>query len=197
MKVSKAQASDNRAAIVEAAAAQIRERGFDHMSVVHVARSAGLTHGALYSHFESKDALKAEATRCAFDECIGSFTGLTPSKFISRYLSAQHRDNPHEGCPTSALISEVRRQSPPSKEAFRDGVDRFIALAADSLKQTGTEHGRDRALLMFSTLVGSLALSRAIRDVDEAGSDRILRSVARQLADMLDKPSRKLARTRS
>ena len=61
MKVSKSKASDNREAILTAASTQIRGRGLDQTSVADVARAAGLTHGALYSHFQSKDALTAEA----------------------------------------------------------------------------------------------------------------------------------------
>ena len=119
MKVSKAQASDNRDAIIQAAAAQIRGRGFDQMSVAEVAQAAGLTHGALYSHFKSKDALKTEATTRAFEDCIRAFTGLEPAEFLRNYLSAEHRDNPQAGCPTAALVSEVSRQSAGSQAAFR------------------------------------------------------------------------------
>lgn len=190
MKVSKAQASDNRDAIVLAAAAQIRERGFDQMSVENVARAAGLTHGALYSHFKSKDALKAEATRRAFEDCIRAFSDLTPTEFLGRYLSAAHRDNPQEGCPTSALVSEVQRQSLPSQIAFRDGVEAFAALAAESLKSVGAEHNADRALLMFAAMVGGLSISRAIREVDRAASDNILRAITEQIEELIAKPAK-------
>jgi TetR/AcrR family transcriptional repressor of nem operon len=185
MKVSKAQASDNRDAIVLAAASQIRERGFDQMSVENVARAAGLTHGALYSHFRSKDALKAEATRRAFKDCIRAFSGLTPKEFLRRYLSAEHRDNPQGGCPTSALVSEVQRQPLPSQTAFRDGVKSFASLTAESLESIGAEHDHDRAVLMFAAMVGGLSISRAIREVDKAVSNDILRAVADQLEQLI------------
>lgn len=188
MKVSKVQASDNRDAIVLAAAAQLRERGFDHMSVGEVARAAGLTHGALYSHFKSKEALEVEATKRAFDDCTREFSGLTPDEFLGRYLSAEHRDTPEEGCPTSALVSEVSRQPLPSQMAFREGVEGFIALAGETLGSVGAEHGRDRATLMFAAMVGGLALSRAIRSVDEAASGDILRAIAEQLDQLIVRP---------
>jgi AcrR family transcriptional regulator len=77
MKVSKSQAADNRGAILKAAAAQIRRQGLEHTSVIEVARVAGLTHGALYSHFQSKDALTAEAMTCAFEDCLREFTEVS------------------------------------------------------------------------------------------------------------------------
>jgi TetR/AcrR family transcriptional repressor of nem operon len=181
MKVSKSQASDNRNAIRTAASAQIRGHGLDQTSVADVARAAGLTHGALYSHFQSKDALTAEAMRCAFADCLREFTGLPAAEFLQRYLSTEHRDNPEVGCPTAALVSEVGRQSAELKAVFRSGVDRFIALAGESLEAVGAEHGYERAVLMFAAMVGGLALSRAIRDVDASGSADILRAVNNQL----------------
>src|ERR1700712_3880504 len=101
MKVSKQQASDNRDAIVQVAAAQIRERGFSQMSVAEVAKAAGLTHGAVYSPFHSKEALQAAAIERAVDDCLAGFSGLTSEQFLDRYLSAQHRDNAGYGCPTA------------------------------------------------------------------------------------------------
>jgi TetR/AcrR family transcriptional regulator, transcriptional repressor for nem operon len=186
MKVSKSKASDNRDAILAAASTQIRGRGLDQTSVADVARAAGLTHGALYSHFQSKDALTAEAMTCAFADCLREFTGLPAEEFLQRYLSTEHRDNPEVGCPTAALVSEVARQPAELRTAFRGGVDRFIALAGKSLEAVGAEHGHDRAVLMFAAMVGGLALSRAIRDVDGAGSSDILRAVRKQLGHIVN-----------
>jgi TetR/AcrR family transcriptional repressor of nem operon len=185
MKVSKSKASDNRDAILTAASTQIRGHGLDQTSVADVARAAGLTHGALYSHFQSKDALTAEAMTCAFAGCLREFTGLPAAQFLQRYLSTEHRDHPEVGCPTAALVSEVARQPAELKAVFRSGVDRFIALAGESLEAVGAEHGHDRAVFMFAAMVGGLALSRAIRDVDVSGSADILRAVKSQLGHLL------------
>ena len=67
MKVSKAQVTENRQAILQAAARLYRERGFTGVGVADIAREAGLTHGGLYRHFESKEALAAEAADGAFE----------------------------------------------------------------------------------------------------------------------------------
>ena len=181
MKVSKETKSDNREAILRAASTQMRGRGLGQTSVSEVARAAELTHGALYSHFQSKDALTTEAMQCAFADCIREFTGLSAPKFLQRYLSAQHRDNPEVGCPAAALVSEIARQPAQLQAAFRNGVDQFVALAGESLEAVGAKHGHDRAVLMFAAMVGGMALSRAIRDVDAPGSADILRAVRNQL----------------
>ena len=186
MKVSKAQAAGNREAILKAASAQMRSRGLGETSVAEVSRAAHLTPGALYSHFQSKDELTAQAMTCAFDDCIRKFTGLSAPKFLQRYLSTQHRDNPEVGCPTAALVSEIARQPVQLQTSFNDGVARFIALARESLEKAGAEPGQDRAILMLAAMVGGLALSRAIRNVDESGSNGILRGVSNQLRLLIE-----------
>jgi TetR/AcrR family transcriptional regulator, transcriptional repressor for nem operon len=186
MKVSKAKALGNRDAILQAASAHMRARGLTHMSVAEVARAANLTHGALYSHFQSKEALTTEAMKCAFADCLREFSGLPAPKFLQRYLSTQHRDQPEGGCPAAALVSEVARQPAELQATFHSGVDQFIALAGESLEAVGAKHGHDRAVLMFAAMVGALALSRAIRNVDASGSADILRAVRNQLALLVD-----------
>jgi TetR/AcrR family transcriptional repressor of nem operon len=181
MKVSKAEASTNRDSIIRAAAAHIRDRGFGQMCVADVTRSAGLTHGALYSHFPSKEALATEGIKQAFDECIAQYNGLALSELLRRYLSTEHRDNSEEGCPTAALASEVPRQPVQTQVAFYEGVNRTIALLVEGLKASGAKHDRDHAIFMFAAMVGGIAISRAIRDVDGAASTGVLRAVSRQL----------------
>ena len=61
MKVSKEQVAQNREALIQAAARLFRERGIDGVGVAEICKHAGLTHGALYAQFPSKEALAAEA----------------------------------------------------------------------------------------------------------------------------------------
>jgi TetR/AcrR family transcriptional repressor of nem operon len=186
MKVSKSKASDNRDAILHAASTQMRSRGLDQTSIADVARASGLTHGALYNHFGSKEALTTEAMKCAFAQCLREFTDLPAPQFMKRYLSTEHRDHPDQGCPTAALVSEIPRQPAELQRVFREGVDRFVALSGKSLEAVGAEHGHDRAVLMFAAMVGGLAISRALRDIDNSGSADILRAVRKQLGQMID-----------
>ena len=50
-----------RARLLEAAMAEIGERGYHATSIEHIAERAGFTRGAFYSNFESKEQLFAEA----------------------------------------------------------------------------------------------------------------------------------------
>jgi TetR/AcrR family transcriptional repressor of nem operon len=181
MKVSRQQAEKNREAILQVASAQLREGGLGQLSVAEVAKAAGLTHGALYSHFTSKDALVAAALTRACEETAAAFAGLAPEQLVRRYLSAEHRDNAGHGCPSAALLSEVRCQSDAVKAAFNAGVDQFCRLIGDSLGAGTGKSGRDLALFTFAAMVGGLAIARAMRGQDLALSDAMLQAVTRQL----------------
>jgi AcrR family transcriptional regulator len=61
MKVTKEKATENRAALLRAASRLFQERGIDGVGVAEISKKAGLTHGALYAQFPSKEALAAEA----------------------------------------------------------------------------------------------------------------------------------------
>lgn len=174
-RVSQAQAQENRAKVVAAAAGLLRERGTD-VSVADMMQAVGLTHGGFYKQFTSKEALVAEATALAYanlqklcaesDEQHDGRHDEARRSLIDWYLSAEHRDNPAEGCPTAALAIDMSRDDQDSlaRQAYLDGVRDFAAwLAVD---------GSDEALVQLSTMVGALVLARSTEGTEL--SDRIL-----------------------
>jgi TetR/AcrR family transcriptional repressor of nem operon len=186
MKVTKARASENREAIEKAAAALMRERGFDQMSVAAVAGAAGLTHGALYSHYGSKEALAEAATKRAFDDTVRGLAGLSAAEFVVRYLSPMHRDHPEMGCPNAALASEVWRQPGGTRQAFRDGIEQYVELLRSMLTSAGEPGDKAKAVTMLAAMVGAMALSRAVDDVDPSFSNEILSDVSEQLTALIE-----------
>jgi TetR/AcrR family transcriptional repressor of nem operon len=183
-RVSQVQAQENRAKVVAAAARLLRERGTD-VSVAEMMKAVGLTHGGFYKQFASKEALVAEATALAYanlerlcaqnDEKHGGRHDEARRGLIDWYLSADHRDNPADGCPTAALAIDMARddQDRVARQAYLDGVRGFAAwLAAD---------GQDDALVQLSTMVGALVLARSTEGTDL--SDRFL-NAAREAFDL-------------
>lgn len=188
MKVTKAQSAGNRQGILDAAARLYREHGVAGVGVADITRDAGLTHGGLYRHFESKDALVREACAQAFDWSIAPLDGLphAPGDLASRvaaYLSPQHRDRPGEGCPAAALAVDAARAGADLSEVFAQGVERNIerfarvvggGLPADA---TPTAELRNAATVTLATMVGALVLARATAAGQPALSDEILATV--------------------
>ncbi|MGE8318217.1 MAG: TetR/AcrR family transcriptional regulator [Comamonas sp.] len=205
MKVSKTQAAENRASIVDAAARLYREHGLGGVGVADITRDAGLTHGGLYRHFESKEALAREACLRAFDWTITPLealdggnaadtnAGADPQALLRRlvhgYLSAAHRDHPGEGCPAAALAVDAARAGPQMSEVFAEGVERNIQRFARALlppqdadPRPPTPAERARTIGMLSSMVGALVLARATAAGDARLSEEILATVRAQLA---------------
>ncbi|MDP4072930.1 TetR/AcrR family transcriptional regulator [Acidovorax sp. A1169] len=191
MKVSKAQAAENRQGILDAAARLYRERGLSGVGVADITRDAGLTHGGLYRHFENKDALVREACARAFDWSIAPLDGMDAGTAglaarVTSYLSPQHRDHPGEGCPAAALAVDAARAGSDLSEVFAQGIERNIerfARVIEGLDQ-GDEpsaEGRVRAMQMLATMVGGLVLARATAAGRPALSDEILATLREHL----------------
>src|ERR1700742_1373180 len=113
MRVGKERAAENRVALLRAASRLFRQRGIDGVGVAEVAKAAGLTHGALYAHFPSKDALVAEAfsygvdTNMAAVQAAAGNRHATFEQNLDELLSPDARDRMETGCPMTASASEV------------------------------------------------------------------------------------------
>src|SRR5687768_11195234 len=98
MRISKEQARENRERVVETASALFRERGFDGVAVADLMRAAGFTHGGFYNHFETKEALAAEALTRAFDEMAAVRSKSADlAEMLTLYLSKAARRAPGKG----------------------------------------------------------------------------------------------------
>lgn len=168
--------------IVSAAARRFRQRGFHRSGVDLVMKTAGLTPGGFYAHFDSKEALLAEtldlAEREMRDRLLAELEALAGVEWLQevvrRYLSRTHRDEPAGGCVLPALAAEAPRLG----RRGRAALESYITRLADELEprtpgRTGLEP-RDRVLATLALCAGGLMLARAVRD--PVLSDRILRA---------------------
>ena len=176
MKVTKAQAQENRARIVETASALFRERGYDGVGVAELMAAAGFTHGGFYKHFRSKADLMAEAAASGISQTVANNGGLDLAEFVKRYLSREHRDARGVGCTMAALGGDAARQSEDIKATFAGGIESLLAaLQRDGVTLSEVDQHEVRAK-MIDTLahaVGALVLSRACPD-DSPLADEIL-----------------------
>lgn len=161
--------------ILETAARAIRRSGYDGTGVADIMKEAGLTHGGFYAHFPSRDAMLAEAADRAGAETIVStesiFAKASKDKalqaLVSAYLSDDHTANIETGCFFAALGSEMPRQAPEVREASTRRIKEMITLIegqlSDQSHPTASKLSvREEALLMVSTMVGTLLLARAV-----------------------------------
>src|SRR5438132_6780796 len=114
---------ETRQRIIETASRRFKQDGLDGSGVATLMADAGLTNGAFYAHFSSKDDLVANVVADQLGAQAQSFRGLPPGRaglegFLREYLSPQHRDNPAAGCPAAALLDEIGRCPTAAKAAY-------------------------------------------------------------------------------
>jgi TetR/AcrR family transcriptional repressor of nem operon len=169
--------------IVSVAARAIRRSGYDGTGVADIMKEAGLTHGAFYAHFASREAMLAEAAGRACAESASAaaqVVATTPTdkalaSMLGAYLSKEHLEHIDVGCPLAALGCETSRQVPEVRRVTTLHIKEMIDLMARQLPDWGQPGAHERALVTISTMVGALLLARA---VDEPALSDALRQAA-------------------
>lgn len=159
-----------RQRIIAAAGHRLKQDGIDGSGLAALMADAGLTNGAFYAHFGSKDELVAAAVADQLrsqQERIGALagTGRAGLEQIAReYLSAEHRDNLGDGCASAALLDEIGRCTDATRKAYTDGVMGVVDSLAAVLDHPDRNAARMTALGIYALLTGTLQLSRAVAD---------------------------------
>src|SRR5580704_19079889 len=169
MRVSKEQAETNRTSLLQAASRLFREKGFDGVGVAEVAKEAGLTHGALYAHFPSKDALAAEAFSDGIAHRLKSMRRRkrTFEEYLDAMFSIEHRDNLANGCPMTASASEIARQGTAVAASFaRAFKEKVVRLEASIKERMPASERRHLAVSALAAQIGAMAVARAVAKVD-------------------------------
>jgi TetR/AcrR family transcriptional regulator, transcriptional repressor for nem operon len=191
LRITKEEAEQNRARILESAAGLFREKGFDGVGVAELMQAAGLTHGGFYNHFASKEELEAAICDLTFEQALAVLEKTVGdgcdaerkagfADYVSHYLSAKARDAPAARCPMVALTNDAVRHGTAVRAHFAQGVRRYIDALTAALAPLGrskaraTDQVRAEAVAVLAMLVGGLLLARGVKDADRPLSDEIL-----------------------
>jgi TetR/AcrR family transcriptional repressor of nem operon len=166
-----------RRRMIETAGRRFKSDGIDGSGIATLVADAGLTNGAFYGHFDSKDDLVASVVAQQLADQVAAVNALPaglPSveAFLREYLSPAHRDDRAGGCPSAALLDEIGRCDVDTREAYTEGAASMIKAIARHLDDGDPDRTNERAIGLFSLLVGSLQAARAV--TDPALSERIL-----------------------
>lgn len=158
-----------RRRIVEVAGRRFKQNGIDGSGIATLMKDAGLTNGAFYAHFASKEELVATTVIDQLREQGSSFSAFAPDRagleqLVRGYLSVEHRDNPEDGCPSAALLDEIGRCTDATKRAYTDGMLVVIDQIAARVTPLDPQSARAKVLSVFALMVGTLQLSRALAD---------------------------------
>ncbi len=186
MRVSRVQAAENRQTVINVASRLFRERGFDGIGLKDLMKGAGLTQGAFYKQFASKDDLAAQASRRALESAARRWSAAAEANpkdplgaVVALYLSMGHRQERMDGCPVVALGSDAARQSVDVKASFEAGIKNYLEMLGRWIGDTDREDSTDRSMTILSTMVGALVLSRAVNN--KRLSKRFLQAAAKSV----------------
>jgi TetR/AcrR family transcriptional regulator, transcriptional repressor for nem operon len=169
MRYSQDHKQATRRRILEVAGRRFKQDGIDGAGVATLMADAGLTNGAFYGHFSSKEDLVANvladqlrSQRERFDDQPSDRAGL--EAFVRSYLSPEHRDQLVEGCPSAALLDEIARRPTDTRDVFTNEVMGVVDDIASRLDPTDVDATRADALTIFGMMIGTLQLARALTD---------------------------------
>ena len=159
-----------RQRIIESAGRRLKQDGIERSGIAVLMADAGLTNGAFYAHFGSKDDLVANVVASELRAQHAALSALPPGRaalerFVRGYLSPQHRDLPGDGCPSAALLDEIGRCDDTARDAYTDGARSIVDVIAAHLAPKNPKSARGKALGLFTLMVGTLQLSRALSDL--------------------------------
>lgn len=161
--------SETRRRIIDNAGQRLKRDGIDGSGIAALMSDVGLTNGAFYAHFGSKSDLVANVVADQLEIQAATMKALPPGRpaieqFIREYLSPGHRDQPASGCPSAALLDEIGRCDLEVRDAYTSGVQAIIDAVASHLSPEEPGAARKRATGLFTLMVGSLQLARAVTD---------------------------------
>ncbi|MEE6176142.1 TetR/AcrR family transcriptional regulator [Mycobacterium sp. 050134] len=161
--------AETRRRIIETASERFKQDGIDGSGIARLMSDAGLTNGAFYAHFQSKDDLVANVLADQLRLQNDTLRSLPPGRealeeFVRGYLSPQHRDDPGAGCPSAALLDEIGRCTGAVRDSYTEGMRFIVEVISTHLSPQDPSAARTRALGLFTVLVATMQLARAVSD---------------------------------
>ena len=189
MRYGKEHKQATRRRIIQTAGRRFKRDGIDGSGIATLMADAGLTNGAFYAHFASKEDLVATAVADQLRAQRASVSAQTPDlagleQYVRAYLSVEHRDTPDDGCPSAALLDEIGRCPDATKRAYTDGLLAMVDDIAARLAPQDPPSARAKTLSVFALMVGTLQLSRALADRQLA--DQVLEQGIHNALTLLD-----------
>jgi TetR/AcrR family transcriptional repressor of nem operon len=179
----KAQAAKEK--LLNAALSLIREKGFSGMTVDDLCSRAGVTKGAFFHYFKSKDELGVAAA-----EHWSALTGALferapyhdpedPLERVLAYIEFRREllrgDIPEFTCVVGTIVQETYGQYPEIREACRASIFGHAGTLVDDIVQAMTDHGvaadwtaESLAAHTQAVLQGAFILAKAKNDVGVA-----------------------------
>lgn len=167
-----------------------KKMGKDGAPVDQVMKRAGLTSGALYSHFKGKDDLFFQAVLYDVDRIILKYKNEISKadrkglkRLIDYYLSPEHIKDIEGGGLYAALSPELSRMPSRKRKVIEKKYEDFIEILAHGLPAALGAERKRTAQLIFAIMLGSLQTARIF--YPSITAKRILSQAKEQIERMI------------
>jgi TetR/AcrR family transcriptional regulator, transcriptional repressor for nem operon len=175
MRYTKDHKQQTRERIIGTAARLFKEEGINAVGIAAIMKSAGLTNGAFYAHFESKQALVEAVIVEELKHQLMTFESVPHDKaglkfIINTYLSTDHKMDCANGCPSAALIGDISRLHSGAKDIYMHS----LTDVTNEIKDRIAPSQANNTYALFGLLLGTLQMARSVSD--QAVAEAILAS---------------------
>lgn len=167
------QKEQTRERIIAAAGRSFRKGGYSGIGVDGLAKEAGVTSGAFYGHFSSKEEAFKEAIIFGINELkegLEHFQAEYGSKwiapFVDFYLGEKRTCDLTKACSMPALTPEVTRASIAIREVYQIELAKILETIANALPQASPLERNQRAWAFICILSGGVTTIRALADAE-------------------------------
>lgn len=169
MRFEKGHKEMTRKRIIDVASRRFRKDGVAASGLAGIMADSGLTNGAFYAHFDSKEDLVRESLSSALTGQLAQLEqahedAIDIEGAIRRYLNMSHLAGCEEGCPSAALLPEISRQPTQTRKVYEDQLLAYTKNLATLLPNPMSAQTQQKARAIFSLMVGTLQMARAVSD---------------------------------
>lgn len=164
-----------RARIVEASGRAFRRHGLGGIGIDGLAREAGVTSGAFYGHFKSKDAAFAEIAvqglkdlAAAIFELQAEHDEVWVEHFVDFYLGERRTCELGESCGLQSLTPDVMRADAATRALYEEAFAAVVSVVAKGLPNREPEQAHQRALALLSLLSGGVTVARSMSSPEQS-----------------------------
>lgn len=180
------QKEQTRKRIVDAAKRSFKKNGFSGIGVDGLAKEAGVTSGAFYGHFNSKEAAFKEAITSGIDELNSAIMQLQQEhgenwwvEFATLYMGQKRTCDLAESCALQSLTPEIGRSNVAIRGLFESELLKVFKLANGEQMVKSSESNIDVTWSRLAMLIGGVTLARAVKD--ESLSNEIATAVKNEI----------------
>lgn len=171
MRYTKEHQEQTRQRMLAAAGRGFRQGGYGGIGIDGLAKEAGVTSGAFYSHFDSK----AAAFRIALVEglknlrhAIENFQKEHGDAWLAPFVTFYFRDRLEvdlgDACALPTLTADATRSADETRVAYESELTAIADAIAKGLPGDDPELRQERAWSLMALLAGGAGMARAVKD---------------------------------